>query len=406
MEKIKQDQNSEGLGELNQVYSTNQQNQGESRVLLGKAEAIPFLDSALMQVSTRYDDIAKDVDALMTDPRYAIYKGIAKLSGSKKIHGFSAKDSVVHKLTSGVLKLIDPIPEKLSREFKSTLASKIPIIKESLEDTYLESRDKSSNQDKLNTQKIANLSESQINIIENKDLQIKIGLDRGGRGTELSVFYNEYEKILNKDAEVIYWDSDHEITAPFQGRKSLEGFSLDSQHLWDISLEVFNDESEGVISVLPPVPTPYGKTPWVPFLEWTFKDKTYSGFEIPLPMDLGNLSIPFNISKQLNITTTVVDDQFGTWFRYFKDCMKCSVNPDKMIAAPYKNTTFLFTLYILNPGLQLRYIRKLLVLIDSFEESYEGTEDPAVYTFPLGFKIVGELEDDKSIQPLKGQVKL
>ena len=201
--------------------------------------------------------------------------------------------------------------------------------------------------------------------------------------------------------------------------------TLDSNMYWEVVLSPYcsngGEASNGGYSYLPSikeintinrvengVETRYNK--WIPI----------SGFELQksklttksLGLFDGEINYPVTSEYTNELRITVVDDQWKSWKHYFQKCADVSVynseqhksdyydipNPlptavDKstMVAAFYKNITFLVSIYIMTP--QYATLRKfsLLCVLRDFSEEYTGEVDSAGSDLTVSFSIVGEI---------------
>lgn len=237
-----------------------------------------------------------------------------------------------------------------------------------------------------------------------------------------SIKDHQASKIENLDLK--YWapGGNWVATSPFKGRKSLAGFSLDSTHLWDVCLKPYVGPENGNTTFLPtPGKKPYAYDPvtfdplcywdaeaevggpssikgscWLPAISYSME---YRGMESKdFEMSLGNDPLRVAISEKLpsRFTMTLVDDQYGTWSKYFYVVSKRMTATKGLLVAPYKNLTYQLNLFILDPAARIRWHRILLVTLDpEYSTEFAGEEDASVVTLQINFQVVGEIEQEE-----------
>lgn len=232
--------------------------------------------------------------------------------------------------------------------------------------------------------------------------------------TITSEFYKEFKKVVldpvkddgsysleTKVENLQYWDgtnmaATNKYDAPFKGRKSIMGFSLDSSHLWDIALFPYKGEENGNKTELPNTPTQNkddGSDAWIPAISYSFSDYKMESKNIPAALGFSEMSIPLMRTNTQDFNMMVIDDQYGHWCDYFHKVSKATASVDGLEVVPYKNVTFQLNLFILDVGAHIRYYRKLLVVLKDWEKQHTGEEDPAIVTYNLNFQIVGEITE-------------
>lgn len=188
--------------------------------------------------------------------------------------------------------------------------------------------------------------------------------------------------------------------APTNGRKTFEGYSLDLQNVWDISLDPYVDSkfTEGK-TYLPKTPSFIEGVPsWVPAASFSITDGASTSQEVA--MSFGHaISFINGYTKDDEFSMELYDNELGQWTTYFRRCLLATIDPVNRSLAPYKLVTFKITIYIMNPGLSIRYKRVLLGTLKDVKLEDDRTSVADVATLSVKFSIVGEIKDEQSYIP-------
>lgn len=392
---------------------------------------VPYVSNVIGLTNRAVNDLTKDLNSLLLDKRYQVYLGTQALGKvmMDKIHGSKYQSLSPSQILNYLNRLSSvTTASNVIEETASMVGGMIsgegmkfnigPIPNPKFRDVVLDHplsnvEDKTAAFELLNRGKELDRVRFEMNGPSNAKsgytIEERSGFPEGytksdGTKESLDKFYSEYRKVVFtedsydrksiSDKVISYWDDDgNTYTAPLQGYKSLAGFSLDSGHLWDISLKPYEGDSNGNLTYLPPTPT---NNSWVPAISYEFTDFKNSNKEVDLGMAYDSISIPEGRKRGTEFGTIFVDDQFGNWFKYFREVSKLTSSVKGGLVLPYKNVTFELCLYILDPGAHIRYLRRLLVVLNDFSAKHSGEEDPSLVTFNMDWSIVGELqvEDD------------
>lgn len=211
--------------------------------------------------------------------------------------------------------------------------------------------------------------------------------------------------------DIYYYRKDGTWKAPLQGYKDIAGFSLDSSHLWDLSIQRNKDGNDGYC-VVPPTPSSslgmyadHFEPGWVPALSYEFTDIKAEDKDIDMPKGYSNMKIVNNLTKIGDFSMMIVDNQLGEWGEWLRIISKLSGSLQDSYATPYKHLTYVFTLYVLDRGsvqnraqVHARYVRKMICRLVDYEVRYTGEEDPQIVTYSTNWQVLGESDDQKEAQ--------
>lgn len=211
--------------------------------------------------------------------------------------------------------------------------------------------------------------------------------------------------------DIYYYRKDGTWKAPLQGYKDIAGFSLDSSHLWDLSIQRNKDGNDGYC-VVPPTPSSslgmyadHFEPGWVPALSYDFTDIKAEDKDIDMPKGYSNMKIVNNLTKIGDFSMMLVDNQLGEWGEWLRIISKISGSLQDSYATPYKHLTYVFTLYVLDRGsvqnraqIHARYVRRMICKLVDYEVRLTGEEDPQIVTYNTNWQVLGELDDQKEAQ--------
>ena len=210
-----------------------------------------------------------------------------------------------------------------------------------------------------------------------------------------------------------YWEI---VMSPFVSPEMNGGWSF-LPAIWEINLENIKDHG---------YPTAYSS--WVPINSFELQKSKSTSKQLSL-YD-GEIFYPVGTEFLNELRITIVDDSFKSWRRYFEKCIKVSVynseahrapyyaqDPDysrltptaidesNLCIALYKNITFEFEIYIMNP--QYNQIKKyhLLGVLKDFTEESIGEIDSGGTDLNVSFSIVGENPSQTALQVIKSNKK-
>lgn len=361
-----------GAPDLNDVYAENKQS-GGLRDAVTTAAGIPFLDSVVSAASSiagSIGNLANDIKSLVSDPRYLIYTALLQAYKPSKISGFGTQ-SFLGKVTEGISNIVSAANQM------DSVSSLISAIKGDDPQSGVEPNQR------FQPQSLGSGNAAKFYTEFQK-------LNYGDEYYKTPKFKNFSEKNLT------YWSDKYgDLTAPFQGYKNIYGFSLDSSHLWDISIQPYLGSENNNTTYLdnPPGEPVNGTEYFIPALDYNLSDAEVRTENIPTSQGTPGISIPMFYSRMNSLNMTITDNEMGQWYEYFRTQSLKLANPTSMCAAPYKHTVYQINIYVLNPGANIRYLRKLLCILDGHRMELVGTRDPAVVNYALPFNVVGELAE-------------
>lgn len=191
------------------------------------------------------------------------------------------------------------------------------------------------------------------------------------------------------------------------GYKDLSGFSLDSSHLWGITIEPY--EFDGYYKSLAPQLPGY----YVPV--WSLDPSTnrfvwnekflYYGTNPPIvsySLNIGtsmekdislyngsSIKIPMGFSFNYSLTLNFVDDQHSSIKNYMNYYFNCIHRPTEGLMAPYELCSFLITITSFKPGLKVKNMLRLICVPVGYSVSQCGEGNPSMENITVGFSVVG-----------------
>ena len=234
------------------------------------------------------------------------------------------------------------------------------------------------------------------------------------------------DKLNSDSGSSIITNYKRHISAyPFKNDKKIGAIGLDSNHIWEMTLEPFVDDINGNFTYLPSIEymnsvnndtygvrTGYGR--WIPFTGFELQSRKMTNKSLSL-FD-GDISYPISLEFTNELRVTLADDSLKTFRRYFDMISDISVyksskydnsegntNPsiDKSImeVSMYKNVTFLCTIYVMTTGFTTLKRFPLLVVLRDYQVEYSGDTDSGPTELALHFSIVGEISSDDLLEP-------
>lgn len=176
-------------------------------------------------------------------------------------------------------------------------------------------------------------------------------------------------------------DMSYKVKLPTNGYETFKQMSLDGLHLWDIKISPYG------ASWLPPIPTDTG---WLPCTDYEWNRGNISNMAVDIS-EASAINIPKMYDMANTFTMTVLDDQYGKWYDYWQKVEYITVDPNGVAVAPYKKVTFLIELYVMNPGMTIRWHSKLLCVLANFSDTTSVNDTPQASSHQLQFNVVGEL---------------
>lgn len=388
---------------------------------------IPGFSSALSLATDAAQFYNRIQDALK-DPRYAIYSVVNVLNPkSPKIAGFTIPQGMLDvkdRLDNGVADALDSV---IGNKRYGVLTPRGPVNtseEQQIPERYTRDRTGIYNIQAEKLEKSKDLEAELLNAVNSSKLLEGVnGVDRDPNPVTVKsskAMREVYEKLMASkswetvDLSYFYKDGDTvgSLKAPFQGVKTLSGFSLDSSHLWDILMYPYTDSSGSFLSDYfkpsdPTNPTDslsskyYAATEipeleagvkpiWVPALNYEYSDWTYKTDSKSLGIGV-NQPVLAGVDFNNEFSMTILDDEESSMFRLFKNIAGRSINLVELGVAPYKQVSLVIELFILMPGARIKFHRKLIAILSKFDSVHTGTEDPAVLLYNVNFTIVGEL---------------
>lgn len=191
------------------------------------------------------------------------------------------------------------------------------------------------------------------------------------------------------------------------GYKDLAGFSLDSSHLWGMTIEPY--EFPGYYkSLAPPLPK-YIVPTWTlspSGNDYTCNDSIIDFGTLPpvtsYSLNIGtsmekditlyngsSIKIPVGFSYNYSLTVTFADDQHASMKNYMMYYYNTIFRPEEGLMAPYELCSFLITITSFKPGLKVKNQLKLICVPVGYSVSQGGDFNPSNETVQVGFSVVG-----------------
>lgn len=331
------------------------------------------------QVSVETDLLSE----MINDPRYSIYNG-------ENSHRSSLADQIgISRLQSGSKpsKSTVEISKIQSNQNKNLTWNNGKVSGGNMGDSYLT---------KI-TKEFYARKESDNGLMSK--ISGAIGIDLGGKKIFLKNFTGQDPATNN------YFSSNglSELLAlTYEGHKSLEGLSLGSNHLWDISMD--NYYGVGEITYAPKVPCVTGKKilgslgNFIPASSYS-----YSGYStMTQSLDLvneGQAEIIKGTKAENELEIEFVEDENFTWKRYFTNYINCIVDREHNAVAPYQQSVLKVSIMSYNPAAKIFFMHRLLVLPIDFSYKVDGEESASEITLSVRFSVVGD--QDKLYRDLR-----
>lgn len=385
---------------------------------------VPFVGDVIGLATSAFNKVTDDVKSLLTDKRYQVYTACQLITEllKDKIYGsggMSPTQAIQYlNMLKGAIPSAGDVAVAAVKAAAGLLTGK--GFKFDLEFGPINSPERGSTVHGLDTQyKNQKRLKEQATVAINQFYEAieasggYTGLD--DRTSDKKQFYDEFKKVLytqdqsdildvpeNLEQKVLnYWDDDgNYYLAPLQGYKTIAGFSLDSSHLWDISIRRYTDEGSCYV---PPPPSAESPTAagWIPALSYDFDDFRSESKQVDSPIGYDGFKFPQSRNKSCTLSMMILDNQFGHWNEWLRQIGRLTASNADSFVAPYKCLCYELDLYILDVGAHVRYLRKLIVMLDDPEIKYTGEEDPSVVTYNINWRIVGELSTSRDAQTKK-----
>jgi hypothetical protein len=201
--------------------------------------------------------------------------------------------------------------------------------------------------------------------------------------------------------------------------------TLDSNAYWEIVLAPYVGVLNNNISFLPPITEinywniinhkyNTGYTSYIPITGFEMQKSKLTNKTAPL-FD-GEISFPTSVEYTNEFRISIADDQFKSWRNYFERCAEVAVYSSKphkaedykgnytgitvvdrnfQIASPYKNISFLCSVYSMTPQYSTINKYNLLLVMKDFAEERTGETDAGGGDLSVTFSIVGENPPEK-----------
>lgn len=198
----------------------------------------------------------------------------------------------------------------------------------------------------------------------------------------------------------------YELIPSMHGYKTIQGLTLGSQYLWDISMtNYFLPYKNGLLPTYAPC-VPHvaindgsiadvidntGENPnFIPSISYSFEDYTPLTENIDL-LNGSSTSYITGYRKSNKLSVVFLDDEEFTWSRYFDLYFHRIYDIDHNCTAPYKQSCLLITLYNYTPRGNAYFYHNLIVLPTGWSLTTEGEDGISAYDFTVEFSVVGEL---------------
>lgn len=204
--------------------------------------------------------------------------------------------------------------------------------------------------------------------------------------------WDKYVTLMDKIAS--YKQSIPEIQEmPFQGRSTIESYSLDDSSLWDIKLTKY-DLSSPKIPENPLKLLIKDGTGWFPATRVDLQYSTVKNQTFELPNNL-KIMIPRYKSEVPSIEITCFDNEDSIIRRYFMEYMN-AIYDDRRRTLPYKEASSELTLYIFTQDKKIKF-KKIFYVIPEYDFSVEGAAASKVTDFRIKFNVIGESRNDDTV---------
>jgi len=215
--------------------------------------------------------------------------------------------------------------------------------------------------------------------------------------------------------EGLYSEPDLELVRTFKGRDTIKDLTIRSVDMWDMRIEPFHFRDKYGLTIkntwVPPLIQketwevnkkskysdmyPSDKVPkisdYVPVMSYSLDLKTLTSKQITM-YGGSTISIPELIRYNSTMTLQIVDDENKRWRRWLQTYAENLYNETTAVAAPYKNSSLLITLYEYRSDFRVLSYNKYICSLSNYSLVSSGTSDANADLISVELSIVGRVE--------------
>lgn len=215
--------------------------------------------------------------------------------------------------------------------------------------------------------------------------------------------------------EGLYAEPDLELVRTFKGRETIKDLTIRSVDMWDMRVEPFHyhDKQGNVVpnTWVPPLVQretweinkksrysdmyPSDKAPnmsdFVPVMSYSLDLKTLTSKQITM-YGGSTISIPELIRYNSTMTLQIVDDENKRWRRWLQTYAEKLYDEKTAVAAPYKNSSLLITLYEYRSDFKVLSYNKYICSLSNYSLVSAGMSDATADLISIELSVVGRVE--------------
>lgn len=221
--------------------------------------------------------------------------------------------------------------------------------------------------------------------------------------TELSAPYTQTRSNVKNPLEAIAWATS--TLGASIGYKDWQGFSVGTDHIWDMKIKPYIPPSGNTFTPDLPVidiatwevngddltlnKTAFDFAEHTPVVTYNLNFGQTRSKDIPL-FNESKVTIPLGMSFQNLLSVTLVDDQDRSMFKYMNKYINAVYDPEEYTVAPYDEAAFEIQLIVFKPGYKVNFQFKFICVPVDYSPLLEGSSEVGSGAdLKIDFNIIG-----------------
>jgi len=188
---------------------------------------------------------------------------------------------------------------------------------------------------------------------------------------------------------------------------SIKDFVLDSTHLWDLKISVFDPKNTSLVPNLPSYKKViatgttsndrFDYSNFIPVLSFSFDEGT------PLTQDITlfneeSFGFPKGFAFNNSLSTSILEDENKTFTNYLSLYQSSISDPQTYSVADYKNCCFRIDIVTYRGDRRLTSKFSLIAFPSQYNSTWVGSEEAGVNILDVSWKIVGHITSKKDLK--------